>query len=122
MVAIFLRKVAAGATPTVFGDGSQQRDYVYVGDVVRATIAAAARDSGVFNVGTAQATSVLDLVAAMRRASGVEFEVEHAPQRLGDLRRSVLDVDLAQRELDWRPETSLEDGLRETWEFFRNGS
>ncbi|MDQ3823820.1 MAG: NAD-dependent epimerase/dehydratase family protein [Actinomycetota bacterium] len=120
VVAIFLRKVAAGATPTIFGDGTQQRDYVYVGDVVRATLAAAGQDGGIFNVGTGTATSVLELVDGMRRASGRDFEVEHGPERLGDLQRSVLDATRAARELGWRPETSLDDGLRQTWEYFGN--
>ena len=121
VVAIFLRKVAAGATPTIFGAGNQERDYVFVADVVRATLAAASRDRGVFNVGTGRATSVVELVDAMRRASGVDFEVEHGPERLGDLQRSVLDASLAERELGWRPEVALDDGLRETWDFFRDG-
>jgi len=118
VVAIFLRRVAAGETPTIFGDGTQQRDYVYVADVVRATLAAGGHDGGIYNVGRGSPTSVLDLVDGMRRASGVDFEVEHAPERLGDLRRSVLDATRAERELGWRPETSLDDGLRLTWEYF----
>jgi len=118
VVAIFLRRVAAGETPTIFGDGTQQRDYVYVADVVRATLAAGGHDGGIYNVGRGSPTSVLDLVDGMRRASGVDFQVEHAPERLGDLRRSVLDATRAERELGWRPETSLDDGLRLTWEYF----
>ena len=118
MVAIFLRAVADGRRPTIFGDGSQERDYVYVGDVARATLAATALDGGVLNVATGAATSVLALVAAMRRATGREIDPEHGPERLGDLQRSVLDPGLARRELGWHPEVALEDGLRATWEFF----
>ena len=121
VVAIFLGKVAEGATPTVFGDGTQERDYVYVGDVVRATLAAAGHEGGVYNVGSGAATSVLELVEGMRRASEHDFEVEHGPERLGDLQRSVLDATRAGRDLGWRPETSLDEGLRQTWEFFANG-
>ncbi len=119
VVAIFLQTVAAGGVPRIFGDGSQARDYVYVGDVVRAALAAARQRGGVYNVGTGVATSVLELVEAMRAAAGREFEVAHAEPRLGDLQRSVLDVTLAERELGWRPETPLEDGLRLTWDYFR---
>jgi UDP-glucose 4-epimerase len=120
VVAIFLQRIARGEKPRIFGDGKQQRDYVYVEDVVRSLLAAAAHEGGIFNVGTGTATSVLDLVGAMREATGIEFEVEHAPERMGELRRSVLDATLAARELGWRPKVSLEDGLRATWEFFRS--
>jgi UDP-glucose 4-epimerase len=118
VVAIFLRAVADGVRPTIFGDGSQGRDYVYVGDVARATLAATALAGGVVNVATGEATSVLELVDAMRRATGREIDPEHGPERLGDLQRSVLDPGLAGRELGWRPEVSLEDGLRISWKFF----
>ena len=118
VVAIFLRAVADGRRPTIFGDGSQERDYVYVGDVARATLAATALDGGVFNVATGEPTSVLELVDAMRRATGREIDPEHGPERLGDLQRSVLDPGLAARELGWHAEVSLEDGLRAAWQFF----
>ena len=118
VVAIFLRAVADGRRPTIFGDGSQERDYVYVGDVARATLAATELDSGVINIATGQPTSVLELVDAMRRATGREIDPEHGPERLGDLQRSVLDPGLAARELGWKPEVSLEEGLRATWQFF----
>jgi len=118
VVAIFLRAVSDGRRPTIFGDGSQERDYVYVGDVARATLAAAKLDGGVINIATGVPTSVVQLVDAMRRATGREIDPEHGPERLGDLQRSVLDASLAERELGWRPEVSLEDGLRETWRFF----
>jgi UDP-glucose 4-epimerase len=122
VVAIFLRGVADGRQPTIFGDGSQERDYVYVGDVARATLAATSLDGGVLNISTGVPTSVLELVDAMRSATGREIDPEHGPERLGDLQRSVLDPSLAARELDWRPEVSLEDGLRAAWQFFSTGS
>ena len=118
VVAIFLRAVADGRRPTIFGDGSQERDYAYVGDVARATLAATSLDGGVLNVATGQPTSVLQLVDAMRRATNREIDPEHGPERLGDLQRSVLDPGLAERKLGWHPEVSLEDGLRTTWQFF----
>jgi UDP-glucose 4-epimerase len=116
VVAIFLRAVADGRRPTIFGDGSQERDYVYVGDVARATLAATALDGRVVNIATGRATSVLELVDTMRRATGREIAPHHGPERLGDLRRSVLDPGLAARVLGWQPEVSLEDGLRSTWQ------
>jgi UDP-glucose 4-epimerase len=115
VVAIFLGCLAAGEPPTIFGDGRQTRDYVYAGDVARATVAAAGK-GGVFNVGTGIETSVLELYELCRRVAGSELDAEHAEARLGELQRSVLDFSLAERELGWRPEVGLEEGLRRTWE------
>ncbi len=119
VVAIFLRRLARGETCRIFGDGRQTRDYVYVGDVVRASLAATVRDGGVFNIGTARETSVVDLYAACLDVAGSQSPAELAPARLGELQRSMLDASLAARELGWRPETGLEDGLRATWEWIR---
>jgi len=118
VVAIFFGKLAENEPPRIFGDGSQTRDYVYAGDVARAMLAAAGQDGGVFNVGTGQETSVVELYDACRRVAGSELDAEPAPARLGELQRSVLDVSLAERELGWQPEVSLEEGLRLTWESF----
>jgi UDP-glucose 4-epimerase len=118
VVAIFFNRLAGGETPKIFGDGKQTRDYVYVGDVVRATLAAAEHDGGVFNVGTARETSVVELFDLCRRVAGKEdVDPAFAPPRPGELQRSVLDISRAVDELGWRPERSLEDGLRETWEW-----
>jgi len=119
VVAIFLGALARGETPRIFGDGSQTRDYVYAGDVARASLAAAGQDGGVFNVGTGIETSVLELYELCRQVAGSELKAEHAEARLGELQRSVLDISLAERELGWRPEVGLEDGLRLTWESLR---
>ena len=117
VVAIFLGLLASRGAPTVFGDGSQRRDYVFVADVVRAALAAAGRSGGVFNVGTGTATSVLELLDACRRVTGVDGSATHAPPREGELARSVLDPALAERELGFRPAVSRDDGLRATWEW-----
>ena len=121
VVAIFCNALRAGETPKVFGDGRQTRDYVYVGDVARATLAAAERDGGggVYNVGTGRETSVVELLELCQRIAGTSFEPEFAPARPGEIQRAVVDPSRAVDELGWRPEHNLEDGLRETWEFFR---
>jgi UDP-glucose 4-epimerase len=119
VVAIFLGRLARGEQLHVYGDGRQERDYAYVGDVARATLAAAEHPAGVFNVGTGRATSVLDLLRACVDASGVEVEPVFDPPRLGELQRSVLDPGLAERELGFRAETALADGIAATWEFIR---
>ena len=114
VVAIFFGRLATGEPARIFGDGRQTRDYVYAGDVARATLAAVGRE-GVFNVGTGIETSVLELYELCRRVAGSELEAEQAEARLGELQRSVLDVSLAERELGWRPEVPLEEGLGLTW-------
>jgi UDP-glucose 4-epimerase len=115
VVAIFMDRLRAGEGVTIFGDGEQTRDFVFVGDVVAAVLAAIGREGGVVNVGTGIETSVNDLFAACRRVTGSGTEAEHAPARPGDARRSVVDVSRAEAELGWRPATSLEQGLQATW-------
>jgi UDP-glucose 4-epimerase len=115
VVAIFTDRLRAGEGVTIFGDGEQNRDYVYVGDVVAAGLAAVGRDGGVFNVGTGTETSVNELFDGVRRVAGVESKPTHAPARAGDVLRSFLDVSRSERELGWRPQTPLEEGLRLTW-------
>jgi UDP-glucose 4-epimerase len=115
VVAIFMNRLRDGGTPRIFGDGRQTRDYVYVGDVVAATLAAAKSEGDVFNVGTGIDTSVLELYERIQRAAGSEREPEFADARPGELQRSVLDASLAKRELGWEPRHSLDDGLAATW-------
>lgn len=115
VVAIFMRQLANDETPKIFGDGEQTRDFVYVGDVAAATLRAHNSGGGIFNVGTGIATSVNDLYAAVQRATGVEREAEHAPERPGEIRSSVLDCARASRDLGWRPDYTLEQGLAATW-------
>jgi UDP-glucose 4-epimerase len=119
VVAIFFNALRAGDTPKVFGDGSQTRDYVFVGDVARATLAAAGRDGAVYNVGTGRETSVVELLELCQRIAGTSFEPNFQPARPGELQRAVVDPSRAVDELGWRPARSLEEGLRETWEFFK---
>jgi UDP-glucose 4-epimerase len=117
VVAIFMGLLRAGDAPTIFGDGLQTRDYVYVGDVVDAMLLAVDRDGGVYNIGTGIETSVVDLYDAIGAATGIEREPAFAPARLGELQRSVLDPSLAKAALGWSPRHSLGDGLAETWSF-----
>jgi UDP-glucose 4-epimerase len=115
VVAIFFERLAAGDQTTIYGDGRQTRDFVYVGDVAQAALAAVGREGGVYNVGTGSETSVLELHDLCRRVAGFDQKPAFASARPGELQRSVLDVALAESELGWRAETSLEDGLRRTW-------
>jgi UDP-glucose 4-epimerase len=122
VIAIFLDRLAAGEPTRIFGDGRQTRDFVYVGDVVRAVLAAVDHGGGVLNVGTGIETSVGDLHALCARVAGVEQEPELAPERPGDVRRSVIDPGRAERELGWRAELTLEEGLRATWDWVRSAA
>jgi UDP-glucose 4-epimerase len=115
VVAIFMGLLHEGGTPQIYGDGSQTRDYVFVEDVVRAMLVALDNTGGVFNIGTGVETSVLELYAAIQRASGITREPAFAEARLGELQRNVLDISLAERELDWRPDHALDEGLAQTW-------
>lgn len=111
VVAIFCGCVLAGRAPTVFGDGRQTRDYVYVGDVVRAFLAAEAGPTGrTVNIGTGVESSVLDLIAGLAMPTPPRF----APARAGELQRSALDATLARGLYGWRPQVSLPDGLQAT--------
>ena len=115
MVAIFCGRAAAGEGATAYGDGRQTRDFVYVGDVVDSLLVAADRGAaGAFNVGTGTETSVLELAAAVREASGAALPLEHAAARDGEVLRSCLDVALARGELGWEPQVPLAEGLRTT--------
>jgi UDP-glucose 4-epimerase len=116
VIAIFCGLLQSGGRPTVFGDGKQTRDYIYVGDVVTAALAAAGSDlTGPVNVGTGIETNVLELAAALGRLGGAEsFEPELAPPRAGEVQRITLDAGRAERELGWRPQTGLDEGLRLT--------
>ncbi|MGI9110937.1 MAG: NAD-dependent epimerase/dehydratase family protein [Gaiellaceae bacterium] len=115
VVSIFMERFQRGEETLVFGDGEQTRDYVFVGDIVRAVLAAAGR-GGVFNVGTGAETTVNELHRLCAEVAGKTAEPRHVDARPGDARRSVLDASSAERELGWRPETSLTDGLQLTWE------
>jgi len=116
VVAIFFGRLTEGGAPLIFGDGSQTRDYVYVGDVVAANLAALEYHGSqpAFNIGTQTETNVVDLLAACQAAAGTAVAAEHRPSRLGELDRSCLDCSLAAAELGWRPAVSMADGLAAT--------
>jgi UDP-glucose 4-epimerase len=120
VVAIFCQRLLAGEIPTIYGDGKQTRDYVFVGDVVRANVAALASDFvGPVNIGTSIETDVNALCDHLRVITGCPHEAKHAPARAGEQMRSVVAIDRAREVLGWRPEVTLEEGLRRTIEYFR---
>ncbi len=128
VVAIFSERLLAGETLTIFGDGEQTRDYVYVGDVVAANLLVAGcvlppvsgLDDRAFNVATQRETSVNALATALADVVGAEATVSHAPARPGELRHSCLDTSKL-KGLGWRAETSLDEGLARTYEWIARG-
>ena len=126
VVAIFCNRILTDQALTVFGDGSQTRDYVFVKDVARANLAAATRDLPApgrldargFNIGTEIETSVVALAEALQRSAGSNVPIAFAPARPGEQQRSAVSIAKAQRVLGWRPEVNLHDGLEETFAFF----
>jgi UDP-glucose 4-epimerase len=123
VLSIFCRAAVAGDGVTIYGDGEQTRDFVYVADVVAANLAAAALqwvggETAVFNIGRGEQTNLLQIVDALRRLSGGPAPITFAPPRPGDIRHSVAAVDRARRHLDYQPSVSVEAGLEQTLAWF----
>ena len=120
VIAIFASKMLAGETPTIFGDGEQTRDFVFVDDTVHAFSLAAERGTGVvLNVGTGVETSINRIYELMAGVVQFEKPPQYGPLREGDLRRNALNPSAAEKEIAWRPWTSLEEGLKATVDSFR---
>jgi UDP-glucose 4-epimerase len=120
VVAIFSALLVRGSPPTINGSGEDTRDYVYVEDVAEAFVRAANSGSGqTINIGSGKETSVNELYALMKQASGYEGDANYGPPRAGDVPRSALDPAKALRLLDWKPVTPLKEGLKRTIEWFR---
>jgi UDP-glucose 4-epimerase len=120
VVAVFLDRLRGGRDAEIFGDGKQTRDFVYVGDVVEALLAAgSAPPGGILNVGSGTETSILELHRLCAKTAGAEQQPRFAPARPGDLRHSVLDASRVERALGWRAKTTVAKGLAETWGWVR---
>jgi UDP-glucose 4-epimerase len=123
VVPIFCSQVLAGRRPTIYGDGRQTRDYVYVGDAVAAFLAAADRGRpGTWNIGTGREVSVLALAAVIGEVAGRPVDPLFAPARPGELLRSALAVERAERDLGWRPATSLSTGVGAVYRWIEAGA
>ncbi len=121
VVAIFLSLLLAGKTPVINGDGRQTRDYVYVGDVVAANVAALeAKFVGEINIGTGIETDVVAIFHYVRQALGSEIEASHGPAKTGEQRRSCIDARRAAAILGWHPQMALAQGLRRTAAYYRD--
>jgi UDP-glucose 4-epimerase len=119
VVSIFLERLNRGEQTTIFGDGRHSRDFVYVDDVVAALLATVGHGGGPYNVGSGEETTIAELHAAAAKAAGIDAEPRLAEARLGDVLRSALDTSRIERELGWRPQVSLEDGLARTQQWLQ---
>ncbi len=123
VVPIFCSQVLKGARPTIFGDGTQTRDYVYVKDAVTAFLATAdGRRPGTWNIGTGHEVSVLELAAVIGEVTDRAVEPTFAAARPGELQRSALAVERAWRDLGWRARTGLADGVRAVYRWIESGT
>jgi UDP-glucose 4-epimerase len=121
VIAIFLGKFLQKQGVRIDSDGEQTRDYVYVGDVVRANVAALTQGSGeIFAIGTGKKTSVNEIYRAMVNVTGFEAPITRAERRPGDAREVYFDPAKAKRELGWEAQTALIDGMRATYDYFRD--
>ena len=126
VVAIFCGRILDNRPLTVFGDGLQTRDYVYVGDVARSVWLAGTRplpergrlDARGFNIGTGKGTSVLEIVSLLQKSAGSSVPIEMAPHRPGEQQESFVNADKARDLLGWAPEVTLEDGLANSYAWF----
>jgi UDP-glucose 4-epimerase len=120
VVAIFISQLLAGKCPVINGDGKQTRDYVFVGDVVGANLAALDSDHvGAVNIGTGKETDVVTLCSLLREGVGSAVTPIHGPPKPGEQRRSCLEASLAQQVWGWRPKVDLKEGLEETIAYYR---
>ena len=120
VIAIFIKAMLTGKKPIIFGKGDCIRDYVYVDDIVAANMSAINRNiCGAFNIGTAKGTDVNEIFGALKRIIDFPKDCEYGPAREGDLKRSILSFDKAQKTLSWKPCVNLYKGFEKTVEFFR---
>lgn len=123
VVAIFCGRILNNEDVCIFGDGKQERDYIFVDDIVAVNKAVLTKGKNqVFNIGTGYSASVLELFETLKKYSRKEIKAVHKPPRTGELARSALDVSKANRELIWKAKVSLQEGLQKTYDYFRNKS
>jgi len=121
VVAIFAGQMLTGRHPVIYGSGEQERDFVYVGDVARANVLALERgDGGLYNLGSGVGTSVNQIFAALKQATGYQEPALHGPARLGEVFRIYLDASKARCDLGWEPTVPLQEGIERTVAYFRS--
>jgi UDP-glucose 4-epimerase len=121
VISIFLDKLNSGETPIIFGDGSQTRDYVFVGDVAKANLLALSSSQiSEFNIGTSIETDVNQIYSLVAKYYKTEVKAEHGPARAGEQKTSNLSFYKAKKDLSWEPSVSLEEGIEKTVQYFKS--
>ncbi|MCF6460854.1 NAD-dependent epimerase/dehydratase family protein [Clostridium sp. Cult3] len=120
VIAIFMDKLFRGESPTIFGDGSATRDFIYVEDIVEANIKALHKgNKEVFNIGTGKATSIKELFYLMKEIMDVDIEVKYGEEREGDIKNSFFNINKAKEKLGWIPKYRIEEGLYKTIIYYK---
>ena len=119
VIAIFIRNLLKNERPTIFGNGNQKRDFIFVKDVVKANILAMDGDNKIFNVGTGRMTSINELFKILKKITNSNLDPIYDEKRMGDVQRVCLDITRIKKELNWKPEHELESGLSETVNWFK---
>ena len=122
VIAIFCNNILNGSSCKIFGTGEQTRDYVHCEDVAKANILSLTSQDGIYNIGTSVETSVNTIIENLKKISGLNFEVEYLPKRLGEVERISLDALSAHKELGWSPEIKFHEGLKKTWDWFNKNN
>ena len=125
VLAKFITRMLAGETPTIFGDGTQSRDFTYVDNAVQANLLAAKAPAGdvagqVFNVATGQRVDLNETFELLKKLTGYTGDVEHGPERAGDIKHSLADISKATKHFGYAPKVNFEEGLRRTVEWYRS--
>lgn len=120
VVSIFIKALLAGKTPVIYGDGTCIRDYVFVGDIVDANLRAVEKGKNIaLNIGTNKPTDVNELYAVIKKVTETDINADHGPARRGDLKANYLNAELAQKTMGWKPRTTLEEGINQTFLYFK---
>ena len=114
----FITKALKGDKIEIYGDGNQTRDFTYVKDVVGANISALSKGSGIYNIGSGRSVTVNRLVGIIEKAIGTPIKIKRIGKQAGDVSHTLSDIRKAKKELDWKPKTSLEEGLKKTFEYY----
>ena len=122
VIAIFCSRILSGSSCTVFGDGGQTRDYVYVEDIAKANLLSLNAPVGSYNIGTGIETSVNDLISELKKSSGTDFEVHYGKERPGEVQSISLEAYQAEKVLGWKPSVNLALGIQQTWNWFNQDS
>jgi UDP-glucose 4-epimerase len=125
VIPLFIRRILAGESLTIYGDGTQTRDFVYVTDLANGLVRAASTPGAggeIFQLASGVETSLNDLVAMLGEVSGRDVDVRHEPARAGEIQRNYSLVDKARNRLGYEPDVPLPDGLRRTWQWFEGGA